>query len=616
MDIALILVGIAVVVLAAEAVSERLNVPPPLLLIVVGAVASYLPFLPQIHLEPEIVLLGLLPPLLYTAALQTSLVDFAANRRPIILLSVGLVVVTTFAVGAVVNWLIPGLGWAAALAIGAVVAPPDAVAATAIGRRIGLPRRVVTVLEGESLLNDASALVALRTAIAALAGAVTLGQISFHFLLAAGGGTLAGFVMFMIVARLRRRITNPVIDTTISLITPYAAYMLAEAVHASGVIAVVVAGLLLAHKAPVIQTAPSRIAERTTWNAISFLLENTVFLLIGLQTNWIIHDVLASHLPLGWIVLVCGSVLVTVIVVRLVWVFAMRVPLMLNHRKNAGGGAAALLVGWAGMRGVVTLAAAFILPSDVPYREVLLLIALTVVAGTLFLQGLTLPWLTRHLDIEAPDPASDALTRAVVLQEAGRAGLELLDTLDIDDPHHVVDMIRTRINERSFAAWERLGTNGDHQSPSEMYGYIRRTMLTAEREKVLDIRKTGTVPGDIIAEVLNMLDVEESMIDTHTERVEAIRTAGLRIAQPQSCADLDRYPAIEDAEADVCPAYIADGTDWVALRRCLECGHVGCCDSSPGRHATAHFRDTHHPVMQSAEPGEAWRWCYVHHTTG
>ncbi len=210
MDIALILVGIAVGVLAAEAVSERLNVPPPLLLIV-GAVASYLPFLPQIHLEPEIVLLGLLPPLLYTAALQTSLVDFAANRRPIILLSVGLVVVTTFAVGAVVNWLIPGLGWAAALAIGAVVAPPDAVAATAIGRRIGLPRRVVTVLEGESLLNDASALVALRTAIAALAGAVTLGQISFHFLLAAGGGTLAGFVMFMIVARLRRRITNPVI---------------------------------------------------------------------------------------------------------------------------------------------------------------------------------------------------------------------------------------------------------------------------------------------------------------------------------------------------------------------------------------------------------------------
>lgn len=410
MDIALILVGIAVVVLTAEAVSERLNVPPPLLLIAVGAAASYLPFLPQIHLEPEIVLLGLLPPLLYTAALQTPLVDFTANRRPIMLLSVGLVVVTTFAVGAVVNWLIPGLGWAGSLAIGAVVAPPDAVAATAIGRRIGLPRRVVTVLEGESLLNDATALVALRTAIAALAGAVSIGEVGLDFVIAAGGGALAGFLVFVVVAWLRRRTTTTVIDTTISLITPYAAYMLAESVEASGVIAVVVAGLLLGHKAPIIQTAPSRIAERTTWGAISFLLENAVFLLIGLQTNWIVQDVLNSDLPLGWIALICGAVLVTVIGVRLLWVFVMRAPLTLTRGKKAGGGAGAFLVGWAGMRGVVTLAAAFIIPTDVPYREVLLLIALSVVAGTLFLQGLTLPWLTRRLDVESPDPASDALT--------------------------------------------------------------------------------------------------------------------------------------------------------------------------------------------------------------
>ena len=355
-------------------------------------------------------LLGLLPPLLYTAALQTPLVDFTANRRPIMLLSVGLVVVTTFAVGAVVNWLIPGLGWAGSLAIGAVVAPPDAVAATAIGRRIGLPRRVVTVLEGESLLNDATALVALRTAIAALAGAVSIGEVGLDFVIAAGGGALAGFLVFVVVAWLRRRTTTTVIDTTISLITPYAAYMLAESVEASGVIAVVVAGLLLGHKAPIIQTAPSRIAERTTWGAISFLLENAVFLLIGLQTNWIVQDVLNSDLPLGWIALICGAVLVTVIGVRLLWVFVMRAPLTLTRGKKAGGGAGAFLVGWAGMRGVVTLAAAFIIPTDVPYREVLLLIALSVVAGTLFLQGLTLPWLTRRLDVESPDPASDALT--------------------------------------------------------------------------------------------------------------------------------------------------------------------------------------------------------------
>ncbi|WP_206079938.1 cation:proton antiporter [Propioniciclava coleopterorum] len=338
METALILVGIAVVVLGGEALSERFNVPAPLLLIAVGAAASYVPVLPEIHLEPEVVLLGLLPPLLYTASIQTSLVDFTANRTPILALSVGLVVVTTFAVGAVVNWLIPDLGWPAALAIGAVVAPPDAVAATAIGRRIGLPRRIVTILEGESLLNDATALVALRTAIAAIAGAVSLGEIGLDFLVAAGGGAAAGFIVFALVAWLRRRVTTPVIDTTISLITPCAAYMLAESVHASGVIAVVVAGLLLGHKAPIIQTAPSRIAERTTWGAIAFLLENAVFLLIGLQTRWIVEDVIASHLPLGWIVLVCVTVLATVIVVRLGWIFALRVPLLLTSNRGAPAG--------------------------------------------------------------------------------------------------------------------------------------------------------------------------------------------------------------------------------------------------------------------------------------
>lgn len=610
------LVAIAVIVLAGEALSERLKLPAPLLLIVVGAAASFLPMVPDIHLEPEIVLLGLLPPLLYTAAIQTSLVDFTANRKPILVLSVGLVVVTTFAVGAVVNWLIPDLGWPASLAIGAVVAPPDAVAATAVGRRIGLPRRVVTILEGESLLNDATALVALRTAIAAIAGAVTIGEIGLDFLIAAGGGTLAGVIVFLLVARLRRRVTTTVVDTTISLITPYAAYMLAESVHASGVIAVVIAGLLLGHKAPIIQTAPSRIAERTTWGAISFLLENAVFLLIGLQTNWILADVLASDLSTLWIFAVCLAVLVTVIGVRLVWVFAMRAPLLITSNRGAPGWAPyALLVGWAGMRGVVTLAAAFIIPTTVPHREVLLLIALTVVAGTLFLQGLTLPWLTRRLDVETPDPAADALTRAALLEDAGRAGLERLGTLHFDDPNHILDLIRKRVDERSFAAWERLSTAGDKEAPSQQYARIRREMLTAEREKVLQVRATGTVPGDIIAEVLQMLDVEESIIDSRSEQVAAVGSAR-RQMQTQGCADLAAFPAQADTEASTCPECEAEGLPWVALRRCLACGHVGCCDSSPGRHATRHFRSSQHPVMESAQPGEDWRWCYLHHITG
>ena len=249
---------------------------------------SYVPGMPTIHLESEVVLLGLLPPLLYAAAIQTSLVDFNANRGSILRLSVVLVVLTSLAVGAVVHWLAPEIGWAAAIAIGAVVAPPDAVAATAVARKIGLPRRVVTILEGESLLNDASALVSLRTAIAAFSGGFALSEASVDFVRAAGGGVLIGVAFFLLIAWLRKRITDPLMDTAISFLTPFAAFVAAEEIHASGVISVVVAGLLLGHKAPIIQTAQSRITERITWRTVAFVLENTVFLLIGLQLDWIL----------------------------------------------------------------------------------------------------------------------------------------------------------------------------------------------------------------------------------------------------------------------------------------------------------------------------------------
>ncbi len=322
MELALLLVSMAAVVLAATAISERLHVPAPLLLIVVGAAASYVPMLPTIHLESEVVLLGLLPPLLYAAAIQTSLVDFNANRGAILRLSVVLVVVTSLAVAAVVQWLVPGIGWAAAIAIGAVVAPPDAVAATAVAKRIGLPRRVVTILEGESLLNDATALVALRTAIAFLAGSLTVVEVGLDFVRAAGGGALIGFAFFLLIAWLRKRITDPLLDTGISFLTPFAAFVAAEEIHASGVISVVVAGLLLGHKAPIIQTAQSRITERITWRTVAFILENTVFLLIGLQLDWILEDVRESTLPGSRIALVCLLTLVTVIVVRLVYMYA------------------------------------------------------------------------------------------------------------------------------------------------------------------------------------------------------------------------------------------------------------------------------------------------------
>lgn len=618
MEIAFLVVALAVVVLTGTAVASRLSLPAPLLLIAVGVAGSYLPMLPEIQLGHEVVLLGLLPPLLYAAAVQTSLVDFNANRRAITLLSVGLVVFTTVGVAVLVHSLLPDVSWWAAFAIGAVVAPPDAVAATAIGRSIGLPRRIVTILEGESLMNDATALVALRTAIAAGAGGVTAFEVGGDFVIAAVGGAAIGILLFMVVARVRKRVEDPVLDTAISFVVPFAAYISAERVHASGVIAVVVAGLLLGHKAPIIQTAQSRIAERMNWRTVAFMLENAVFLLIGLQARWIFEDVDAGGVGWGRVALICGTTLAAVIVLRLAWVFPARYLLVrpgADRDGNRPPWTYTFILGWAGMRGVVTLAAAFVIPDDVEHREVLLIVAFTVVAGTLFIQGLSLPWLARRLNVPPPDPASDALARATLLQQASKAGFEKLEELEYDDPHEVIALIRQRVDQRNFAAWERLSTMAETETPSELYARVRLEMIDAERARVLEIRSGGTVASEVVSEVLSMLDIEESMLDVATESRNELKGAQGGGIHSEECPELSAYQPVETEPSPVCAQCLADGATWVALRQCLECGQIGCCDSSPAQHATGHLHQTRHPVMQTAERGENWRWCYVHHQT-
>ncbi len=624
METGFLLVALAVAVLTGTAIAGRFDVPAPLLLIAAGIGASYAPGVPEVHLHHDVVLLGLLPPLLYAAALQTSLVDFHANRRPILLLSVGLVVFTALGVGALVHLVLPGVSWAASFAIGAVVAPPDAVAATAIGRRIGLPRRIVTILEGESLLNDATALVALRTAIAATAGSVAVVDIGLDFAVAAGGGLLTGLVFYGVVSRVRRRVADPMLDTAISLVIPFAAYLTAELFHGSGVIAVVVAGLLLGHKAPIIQTAASRISERTNWRTIAFVLENTVFLLIGLQARWIVEGAQESGLSLARIVGVCAAALIAVVVLRMVWVFPARYLLVMRGAGPTGLAPSpwthTFVLGWAGMRGVVTLAAAFVIPEGTPYRDVLLLVAFTVVAGTLLLQGTTLGWVARRLHVPPPDPAEEALARATLLHQAAEAGLEVLDREIGEDPHEVDAMIRTRVEQRNFAAWEQLGQpDGDSETPTQTYARLRSAMIDAERQRVLKVRSEGSVPQEVVAEVLAMLDVEESMLTVVSNPEGGRVGAGRRAAETVNalCEDLAADdPTPEPGTPGECEECVREGSQWVHLRMCVACGQVGCCDSSPRRHATAHFHDTAHRVMQSAEPGEDWRWCFVHHVTG
>jgi len=620
--VALSLAALAAVVVTVTGVCRRLDLPAPIVLVALGAAGSFLPFVPQVQLTAEVVLVGLLPPLLYSTALQTSLVDFNANRRAIGLLSIGLVAFTTAGVAVAAHAVMPAITWPAAFALGAVVAPPDAVSATAIARRIGIPRRIVTILEGESLLNDATALVAFRTAIAVGGSTVSAWEVAGDFALAAVAGVLAGLLLYVVVGHVRRRVTDPVIDTSLSLITPFVAYLAAEQVHGSGVLAVVVSGLLLGHRAPVLQTATSRIAERLNWRTISFLLENSVFLLIGLQARWIVRDVAVSDVPLGDVARLCVATFVAVVVLRLVWVFPARLLLVRPAPDRETGKHPSwrytAVLGWAGMRGVVTLAAAFAIPKSFEYRETLVLTALVVAAGTLFVQGSTLPALVRRLGLPRPDPREDALARAALFEKASRAGLDRLEEhAGDDDPFDTVAALHDRAAQRNTAAWERLGgTHPDDETPSEAYARLRLEMLAAEREKVLQVRSTGTIPHEVVEDVLTALDVEESMLDIRNARlaeVEEAETVSGVTGTIAACAHLREAPRdVESRVQGECEDCVAEGwTAWVHLRKCLDCGHVGCCDSSPRRHATRHFEGTRHPVMRSAEPGEEWRWCFV-----
>lgn len=618
MDIALGILVFVAVVCAGSALGRKLNISVPLLLVLAGVAGSFLPFVPDIELNPEVVLVGLLPPLLYAAALRTSLFDFSSNLRAIGLLSVGYVIFGTFAVGFVVWWLFPEIPLAACIALGAVVAPPDAVAATAIARKVRMPRRIVTILEGESLVNDATALICLRAAIAAISGSVSLPGVAADFLLAAGGGVVVGMAAAYVLIELRKRTRNVAINTSTSLIAPLVAYLPAEAIHASGVLAVVVTGLVMGTKAPSMPNGAARLSQRSNWNTVQFLLENGVFLLIGLQVRTIIEGVQDDSLGDGRIWTGCALILLAVLVFRPVWVFpATYLPRLIpavQRKDPAPPWQYAAIVSWAGMRGVVTLAAVLVLPADLEHRSVLILAALVVVAGTLTLQGFTLPALVRFLRVQGPDPREDALNQASLMQLATAAGVARLQELQTEnDPPEVVAMLKRRTQERGLAAWERLGRpSAETATPSARYARLRLAMLEAERAKVLELRRGGEYAEEVLSAVLHQLDIEESMLDLALDEVDtAGEGGGEGIARPGGvCAHLESTRSPEIPGDPFCAGCRTEGTTTVHLRMCLTCGKVGCCDSSPGTHASRHFEATGHPVMRSIEPGEDWRWCY------
>ena len=629
MELAVVLVSIVATVIAVTKVCERVPVPPPLALLAVGVLASFLPFVPEVTLTPQIVLFGILPPLLYSTAITTSLYDVAAHRMTIVSLSVGLVLFTALGVALVVYAILP-IPFSLAFAVGAIVAPPDAVAATAVARRIGLPKRITTILEGESLANDAIALVSLRTALAVWLAASTLGEgdsmnplqpvgaFAWAVVAGIGIGLLASFV----IGAVRRHIHDPAMDTALSFLAPFVAYVPAEQVGASGVLAVIACGLVLAHRAPVLQSAASRMSERTNWAAITYILQNAVFLLIGLQMAAILRAVEAGGLTVTRTVVLGLVVLATVLVLRPIYIFPMgRISRRFDGDSESYSDWRELLVSsWFGMRGVVTLAAALTLPAEVPFRNALVMVALIVTVGTLVLQGLTLPALARRVGVCGPDAREDALQEAAVLQAASAAGLRAIEDADDGEAADVVELLRRQSTGRANRVWEQLGASGPEadETPSQAYLRLRLRMLTAERDEVLRIRDTGRVDSSVLDTVMRQLDAEEAALQYASRRQVAMRD---ELATPARLAGECEHLVEEPATAvpltpEGCGSCLRDGTTWVHLRLCTRCGAVGCCDSSEGRHAARHFEETGHPVMRSMEPGETWRWCYVDEILG
>ncbi len=624
MELLTVVVITVVVVLATRPLAERSGINSALLLTAIGIAASFLPFVQIEPLEPELVLLVLLPPILYSAAVNVSLADFRAEIKPIVRLSVGLVVFTAFAVAGT-TWALLPVGFAAALALGAVVGPPDAVAALAIGKKLGLPRRVMTLLEGESLLNDATALVLLTTAITALSEATTPGGVALNFLVSAGGGVLVGIVVGWAANRVHAWTSDSTVSVGLSLITPWVAFLPAEEIHGSGVLAVVVAGLLIGHRAPVLQSATARLSQSINWRTISFLLENAVFFLIGLQARHILESVSAAGHG-GWKTwAVCFLIYLATVLARFLWIFGSSGVLgRLLGRRRRGQQRLSwqqnVILSFSGMRGVVTLASVFLIPEETPYRDVLIMAALFVTVASLLIQGLSMPWLVRRLGVAGPGVRSEILQEAHIMQRLSAVGKKRLKALAAEEEaaegptgSTVVERLLALNEAQANRVWERLGRQRDGEAPSHLYRRYRLAMIQVQRAEALAMRNERAVDFEVLQKVLGMLDVEEASLQAvdSSETIEDEDDGQVMGERCDHLADTDGWDP--EPLSDVCEECEAEGLVPVHLRLCMQCGFVGCCDSSPGKHMTAHFQETGHPVLRSFEPGEAWRWCSVDH---
>jgi monovalent cation/hydrogen antiporter len=521
----LLIVGLLVAVAGLSALARWLAVPYPIVLVIGGALFGFVPGVPEVKLDPDVVLVIFLPPLLYAAAFFANLNDIRANLRGVTASSVGLVLVTMGAVAVVAHELIHGLPWVAAFALGAVVSPTDPLAGAAIMRRLGVPRRMVSAVEGEGLLNDATALVAYRVAVAAVvSGSFSLVDAGLSFIAGAAGGVAIGLVVGRVIAAIRARTEDAQVSITISLLSGYAAFVPADALGASGVLAAVTTGVYMGIKGPSIISARTRLQGFMVWDILDFLINAALFALVGLQLRTVVNHLgERSAATLAGYALAVSAV---VIVMRLVWFFT--VPYLIraldrraSQRARRVGPKPRLVIAWSGMRGAVSLAAALALPlktdagSPFPERDLLIFLTFAVILSTLVLQGLSLPVLIRRMGVTDEGDGDEEEVRARLA--ATKAALAQLDALAGEDwaRDDTIERLRNmyEYRKRRFAARAGKIEDDGYEDRSLAYQQLLQSVLAAQREALVRLRNEGAISNEVMNRVMRDLDLEESRLE-------------------------------------------------------------------------------------------------------
>jgi Na+/H+ antiporter len=521
-------IGLLIGIVVIATVADRLRIAYPILLVIAGIAVALIPTHHRIQLQPDLVLLVFLPPLIYDASLDTSARELRTHLRPILLLAVGLVIATMVAVAVVIHSLVGGMGWAVAFALGAIVSPPDSVAATQIAGKLGLPRRLVTILGGEGLMNDATALTAYQVAVAAVGSAFTLADVAGKFVFAVIVGVAIGLAVGWFGSRMLRFTETPVIENTMLLILPFAAYLPADKLGASGVLAVVAAGLYFGRYGSVSLTAGARLQQREIWDLIVFLLTGMSFLLVGLELRPILDSLVNRES--GSLAIEALAVVGAVIVVRMAWMFGITAlpggeRLFGSTDRPSRSWRETTVVGWAGMRGAVSLAASLALPENFPQRDLLVFLTFAVIVVTLVGQGLTLPPLIRRLGLVTRDE-QDAVLVAEARRRLTVLALGRLDELTGDERFAPEVAMRIRVGyESQLARIERRleglrsgvsepeggegGADDDTGGHLQAEGDLRKLVIDSERTELGHLVARRKVSERVADEVRAALDVEE-----------------------------------------------------------------------------------------------------------